>query len=172
MARLVAAVLLLVAGLAVSPQGAAAADPTRSQALFRKALLGDTKTTNAVKRLLRSGGGFVDARTRFADLTGDGKADAVIIVRTPGAAGAVAVYAFSTDGARDDAEGELRVVFRSQQLYRATVLVRAPTLVIRVPIFGEDDDLCCASKLLERDYRWDARRRTFTRTDLREIEIS
>lgn len=172
MARLAAATVLLALALVAAPPGARSAEPSKPQALFRKTLLDDTRTTGAVKRLLRSGGGFVAPRTRFSDLTGDGRADAVVVVRTPGAAGAVAVYVFSTDGVRGGTTGELRVVFRSQELYRATTLVRTPALVVRTPIFGEDEDLCCASKLLERDYRWNARRGAFTRTDLREIEIA
>ena len=74
-----------------------------------------------MKRLLRSGAGFVDPNVQAGDLTGDGKADAVVKVRTGGAAGAIAVYLFSTHGADSD---ELRAVFRSQSLYRATTQVR------------------------------------------------
>jgi len=145
--------LALVAVMACLATDAPAAEPTPPQALFRKSLLSDARTTGAVKRLLRTGAGFVDAHVAFSDLTGDGKADAVVVVRSPGAAGAVAVYLFSTDGAPRDsnATSDLRVV--------------------RTPIFAQDEDLCCASKLLERDYRWDAKHRTFTRTDLREIKI-
>jgi len=165
--------LALVAVMACLATDAPAAEPTPPQALFRKSLLSDARTTGAVKRLLRTGAGFVDAHVAFSDLTGDGKADAVVVVRSPGAAGAVAVYLFSTDGAPRDsnATSDLRVVFRSQELYRATTLVRPGALVVRTPIFAQDEDLCCASKLLERDYRWDAKHRTFTRTDLREIKI-
>ena len=166
----VAATALLTVVLPVA--AATAADPTPPQALFRTTLLQDPGTTEAVKRLLRSGGGFVDARMQFADFTGDGRADAVAIVRTPGASGAVALYVFSTEGPRAGQSGELRAVYRSQNLYRAFVLVRSPTLVVRTPIFAAGQDLCCATKLLERDYRWDARRRAFVRTDLREIELS
>jgi hypothetical protein len=169
MARLAAAIVLLTLALPAAVAGAA--DPAPPQALFAKKLLADSRTTSAVKRLLRTGGGFVDAHTQFADLTGDARSDAVITVRSPGAAGAVAVYLFSTDGAKGAADGELRIVFRSQELYRATTLLRPGALVLRTPIFGLDDDLCCASKLLERDYRWNAGRSAFVRTDLREIEI-
>ena len=61
-------------------------------------LLKDADTTSGVKRLLRTDAGFVSPTPVFADLTGDGKSDAVVTVENGGAAGAVAVYVLSADG--------------------------------------------------------------------------
>jgi hypothetical protein len=63
------------------------AQPTKSQQLFRKALLDDAKTTSAIKRLLRDEGGFVAPEIEFADVTGDERSDAVVLVDTGSAAG-------------------------------------------------------------------------------------
>ena len=145
---------------------AAAAAPTASQKLFADTLVKDPKTTSAVKRLLTTGAGFVDPNIAFGDLTGDGKADAVVLVRTAGAAGAVAVYLFSTDGGTSE---KLRAVFRSQSLYRATTQVRGATLVLRTPHFSRGEDFCCPAKVTQRSYTWDASKRTLVRRDIRDI---
>lgn len=144
----------------------AAAAPSRVQTTFRDALLADARTTPAVKRALRSGAAFVAPRPLFGDLTGDGKADAVAPVTTGGAAGTVALYVFSTDGA---AGGALRVVFRSQSLYRATVALRERTLRLRTPRHAPGDRLCCPARVLERTYEWSAGAQTLRVTASREI---
>ena len=79
-------------------------------------LLKDANTTSGVKRLLRTNAGFVSPTPVFADLTGDGKSDAVVTVENGGAAGAVAAYVLTAEGSDS---GALRVVFRNQSLYRA-----------------------------------------------------
>ena len=157
--------MLAVCALAALPVTTAAAE-TPSQKLFGDALIKDSKTTSAVKRLLRTGAGFVDPTVTAADLTGDGKADAVVRVRTAGAAGAVAVYLFSTHGADSDT---LRAVFRSQSLYRATTQVRGATLVLRTPHWAQGEEFCCPAKVTQRSYTWDAARRTLVRRDIRDI---
>lgn len=162
------ALCVVVAG--VGATAAPAAAPTKSQSLFRDTLLKDAKTASGVKRVLRSGGGFVDAGSVFADLTGDGKSDAVVVVRVPGAAGAIAVYLFSTDGAKKGASA-LRAVFRTQQLYRATVILRGTTLVVRTPKYADGDDICCPQVATERDYAWSAAAQTLTRRDQRDIQL-
>jgi hypothetical protein len=161
---------LLAACAVVAAPAATAAAPTQSQTLFGDTLVKDAKTTSAVKKLLRSGAGFVDPEIAFADLTGDGKSDAVVLVRTAGAAGAVAVYLFSTDGAKPGAKSEaLRVVFRSQLLYRATTQVRGATLVLRTPHWARGEDFCCPAKVTQRSYVWDPATKTLTRRDIRDI---
>ena len=55
-------------------------------------------------------------RVKFSDLTGDGRADAVVMIASGGAAGNVAVYVFSTEGLAADAD--LRAVYRGEGLYR------------------------------------------------------
>ena len=137
------------------------------QSTFRAALVKDTRTTAAVRRGLRSGALFVAPRPVFGDLTGDGRADAVVPVLTGGAAGAVAVYVFSTDGASD---GPLRVVYRNQSLYRAGVALQPGALVLRLPRYARGDRLCCPAKVLERTYAWSARERTLRATGSREVD--
>ena len=130
----------------------ASAEPTRSQEFFRERLLDDPRTSAAIEDLLRDGG-FVDRRIVFEDLTGDDKPDAVVRVQSGGAAGIVAVYVFSTDGA-----DELRAIFRSQSLTRASTRVRAGRLSYRYARFAPGDELCCPSRVEESRLRWRERK--------------
>lgn len=148
-AALAALVLAAVSLLVLS--GGSSAKPSKSQTLFRTALLEDSKTTPGVKRALRAGG-IVAPEIEFQDVTGDGRSDAVVTVETAGAAGAVAVYVFSTDGKA--ANSPLRAVYRSQQLYRASIQVSAGTLILRTPRWASGNDLCCPAKIFERVYAW------------------
>jgi hypothetical protein len=166
-------VTVAIAALALAEAGAlllsveSTAEPSKSQQLFRKMLLDDPKTTGAIKRLLRNRGGFVDPAIEFADLTGDGRSDALVLVDTGGAAGAVALYVFSTHG--QDADSPLRVVYRSQQLYRASAHVVDATLVLRAPRFVEGDELCCPAKIVERVYVWSDAAGTLKQRSSREL---
>lgn len=156
---------LTLAGLLAAPSAEAA--PSKLQTTFRAALLRDARTTPAIKRALKAGAALVDPRPLFGDLTGDGRADAVVSVLTGGAAGAVAVYVFSTDGA---AGGALRVVFRSQRLYRATAALGPDgTLTLRAPRYADGDPLCCPAKVRERSYAWAAKDRTLHATATRDV---
>lgn len=139
---------------------------TKQQDFFRDALVNDAGTTSAIKKTLQDGATFVDPTATFGDLTGDGKSDAIVTATTGGAAGAVAVYVFSTDGGTSD---KLRVVFRSQQLYRASVRAQGGGFAIRTPEYQPGDGLATPAKLLERTYTWDARRKAFRATARREI---
>lgn len=160
-ALLTAAVVLLVSG------GSGAA-PSKSQALFRKTLLADAKTTTAIKDLLRDRGGFVAPEIEFSDLTGDGRSDAVVLVETGGIGGAVALYVFSTHGR--SANSDLRAVYRSQRLYRASAEVSGARLLVRVPRFGQGDDVCCPRKIVERVYSWSDARKALIKRSRREID--
>jgi len=146
--------LLLAGAVVLLSTGGSSAAPTKSQALFKKTLLADAKTTTEIKAFLREGGGFVAPDITFADLTGDGRSDAIVLVDTGGVAGAVALYVFSTHGEAE--ESDLRVVYRSQRLYRASTEVADATLVVRTPRFVEGDDVCCPAKLVQRVYAWSA----------------
>jgi hypothetical protein len=152
-----AALALATMGVVVAA-GGSQAKPSASQQLFRTTLLSDSKTTSGVKALLRDRGGFVAPEIEFADLTGDDRSDAVVLVDSGGAAGAVALYVFSTHGKA--ADSPLRAVYRSQQLYRASAEVSDATLVLRTPRFAEGDDLCCPAKVVERVYAWSDSART------------
>jgi hypothetical protein len=153
-----------------TPAGAQAQDPAPEQEVSPQELFGgviarDDRTTTAVKRLLASGAGFVSPR-EFADLTGDGKEDAVVAVATPGAAGAIAGYVLTADGSR---AGRLRVAFSSQTEYRLRISLKGATLTLAVPAWRRGDDLCCPSRLRERDYAWSASARRFVRRAVRTV---
>jgi hypothetical protein len=140
------------------------------QALFTKTLTADAKTSADVKSMLRSGRGFVEPSPVFADVTGDGKSDALVRVLDGGAAGAVAVYVLSTDGTTSSA---LRVVMRNQRLYRATLKVNAAhNLVVRTPLYAPGDTLCCPSRARERTYAWDAKAKAMRRVSLVEFPLA
>src|SRR3954462_13472821 len=146
LAALVAPLLPAVAAGQTSP-------PEQTpQQLFEQAIVQDKRTTSQIRTLLQTDAGFV--APSFADLTGDAKMDAIAHVRMPGAAGTVAVYALSTDGTSD---GRLRVVFRSQALYRATVAVTAGPVAVSVPRYASGDDVCCPAARERRTYAWNAR---------------
>ncbi|HZO37177.1 MAG TPA: hypothetical protein VFB41_09930 [Solirubrobacteraceae bacterium] len=143
----------VVAGIAVllgAPSATAA--PSKLQRTFRSALLADAGTTPAIKQRLRSGNAVVDPKPLFADLTGDGKTDAIVPLLSGGTAGTIAVYVLSSDGS---ASGRLHVIYRSQRLRRATVAVGAgPALVIGSPRYAAGDAVCCPAELVRRSYAW------------------
>lgn len=162
------ATLALSAGAVLVSSTGSPAEPTKSQEFFKKTLLDDAKTTAAVKRLLEDGGGFVAPDAVFADITGDGRSDALVLVETGGVAGAVAFYVFSTDG--ESAESDLRAVYRSQRLYRATVQPEGATVKLRTPKYVEGDDICCPAKITQREYTWSASAKALQRQDTIEFE--
>ena len=125
------ALTALALAIALLTTSGSSAAPSKSQALFEKTLLEDDKTTAAIKELLSGGGGIVAPDITFADLTGDDRSDAIVLVDTKGAAGAVALYVFSTHGEAE--ESDLRAVYRSQRLYRADAEVSGRTLILRTP---------------------------------------
>src|SRR4051812_42599290 len=94
-----AAPLALTLGVATALllAGGSTAEQSRSQSLFRKTLLDDEQTISGIRKVLREGG-FVAPAMQFGDLTGDERSDAVVLVESGGAAGAIALYVFSTHG--------------------------------------------------------------------------
>ena len=164
---LLAAVALALA-VALLTSGGSSAKPSKSQELFRKALLDDERTTSAIKDLLRTGGGIVAPDITFADLTGDGRSDAIVLVDTGGVAGAVALYVFSTHG--EDEDADLRAVYRSQRLYRAWAEVSDATLTLSTPRFAEGDDVCCPAKIVRRVYVWSSGAKTLRLRDSDEVD--
>lgn len=136
------------------------AGATSSQRLFGNLILRDSKTSPQVRGLLRHGPGYVDPKILFADLTGDGKSDAAVLVGSGGAAGDVALYVFSAEGPNRTSRS-LRAVLQLDSLYRATVLTRRGALVLRTPRYNSGEDLCCPSTLVEQSYRWNRRTATF-----------
>jgi hypothetical protein len=147
----------------------APATAQQPQELFKRQLLADSKTSADVKSMLRSGRGFVERSPEFADVTGDGKSDALVRVMTGGAAGAVAVYVLSTDGTTGS---DLKVVMRNQRLYRATLKVNdAHNLVVRVPVYLAGDTMCCPSRARDRTYAWDAKAKQLRRISMVEFPL-
>jgi hypothetical protein len=161
------AALALAAAGALVAIGQSYAKPSPSQQLFRTTLLEDDRTTSGIKALLRDRGGFVAPDIAFADLTGDERSDAVVLVDSGGASGAVALYVLSTHG--KEADSPLRAVYRSQQLYRARVTVSAGSLLLRTPRFAEGDDLCCPAKVVERTYAWSDAAKTLKQRSSQEL---
>ena len=151
--------LLCVLALTVLAAPAARAAPTTSQTVFTQKLLGDAGTSAGVKRMLTRHEAIVDPRSGFVDVTGDGRQDALVLVSTGGAAGAVALYVFSTHG-----QTSLKVIFRLQSLYGASLRISGTTLSVLEPRWTKGDDLCCPRTLRERDYVFDAKALTFRRT--------
>jgi hypothetical protein len=161
-----ATLALTAVAVLVTSAGSPAA-PTKSQEFFQKTLLADAKTTSAVKTLLSQRGGFVAPEVVFSDLTGDGRSDAVVLVETGGVAGPVAVYVFSTAG--EPATSDLRAVYRSQRLYRASVTASGANLIVRTARFAAGDDVCCPVRIVERVYTWSAAAQTMRQRSSREI---
>jgi hypothetical protein len=145
------AAVALVALAAAVPAHAQTATTQGAQPLFTRLIRDDPATSTAVREALKKRSAFVAPDVAFADLTGDGKQDAIATVETGGAAGAVAVYVFSVDGASD---GKLRVVYRSQKLFRGLIRTDGATLFVRTPVYAAGDEVCCASELLQRTLTW------------------
>jgi len=160
-------VLLVSIGATLLVTGGSSAAPTKSQAFFKKTLLAEAKTTADVKGLLSEDGGFVAPDTSFEDLTGDGRSEAIVLVDSGGVGGAVALFVFSTDGEAEDSD--LRVVYRSQRLYRATTEIANAELILRTPRFAEGDDVCCPAKIVERTYAWSAGSKTLRQRTSQEL---
>ena len=159
---------VVLAGVAVLlSTGGSSAAPSKSQALFRRTLLTDARTTTEIRAFLREGGGFVAPDITFADLTADGRSDAIVLVDTGGVAGAVALYVFSTHGETEDSD--LRVVYRSQRLYRASTEVTDGALLLRTPRYAEGDDVCCPAKIVQRTYTWSNGANTLRRRSSEEV---
>jgi hypothetical protein len=153
--------LALTVAVAAPLAGAAQTD---SQKVFTQKLLDDAKTSSGVKKMLTDKVAIVDPRSGFVDVTGDGRQDAVILVSTGGAGGNVGLYVFSTHGqAATDDTTSLKVVFRLQSLYDASLRINGSTISILEPRWTKGDDLCCPKKLRERDYSFDAKALTFRR---------
>jgi hypothetical protein len=161
--------LAAAAALAAALAAPASAAQDQAQRFFAQRLIADERTAEPIRDLLATGGGFVDRSITFRDLTDDGKDDAILRVQSGGAAGAVAIYVFSTDTGREDSE--LTVVFRSERLLRAWTSVTAGVLTYRSARPARGDDLCCPARLAETRLRWDARRHLLRVASRREIVV-
>ncbi|MEO8689596.1 MAG: hypothetical protein ABI611_15460 [Solirubrobacteraceae bacterium] len=148
--RVTALVTMLAALWGAAP---ASAQKTKTQAFFEQRLLADGRTSDAVKDLLRTGGGFVDRGVVFRDLTGDKRDEAFVRVHSGGAAGVVAVYVFSTANRKG---GKLRAIFRSQSLMRASTRVLKGVASYRTSRYDPADELCCPARITQSTLAWHA----------------
>lgn len=158
--RAVAAAAGLGLAVLASPVTAQTAAPVQTpQQLFTRLVLADGGATRAIRSGLKARRLSVDPAVEFADLTGDGKPDAIVRVQTGGAAGAIAVFVFSAVGVKPDAKGNvtLRAIYRSQSLYRATVRRRGATLLVLTPAYAPGDSVCCPRQETERTLTYSAR---------------
>jgi hypothetical protein len=174
-ARLIVTLVLATAVCAAAALAAslAGAAQTQSQKVFTQKLIDDAKTSAGVKKMLKAKTAIVDPRSGFVDVTGDGRQDALILVSTGGAGGAVALYVFSTHGQdTGDKDTALKVVFRLQSLYDATLRISGSTISVLEPRWEKGDDLCCPKKLHERDYAFDAKALTFRRTADKDVDYT
>jgi hypothetical protein len=159
-----------VACLALALPAPALGAQTATQRFFSERLQTDKGTSAEIKDLLRTRHGFVDRTVAFKDLTGDDRTDAIVRVQSGGAAGAVALYVFSTD--TGEKGSGLRVVFRSQELRRAQTRVRDGVLRYRSARPQPGDELCCPAKVSETRLRWRERLHRFSVAERREITPS
>jgi hypothetical protein len=134
----------------------ATADLTAGQKFFKEQLLASSAVAHSIKVTLKKGG-FVDKAILFADLTGEGKDDAVVLVDSGGGQGIVGLYIFSAGTGKD-----LKIVYRNQRLYRAGARINpGPALVYSLPQFKTGDELCCPSAYRETELKWNAKTKRF-----------
>jgi hypothetical protein len=155
-----AAAALAACGVAGFAAAVSPAAPTRSQEFFRKEILADRGTSDAIVDLLRQGGGFVAKKVTFADLTGDDRQDAIVRVHSGGAAGVVALFVFSTHG--QDEGAQLRVLYRRQTLVGAAARIRKDGLLsFTSSVYADGDEVCCPSETTTTVLEWDAKAEKF-----------
>jgi hypothetical protein len=147
---------LVVAALVALCAPAAVSAKDQTQQFFEQRLLADKLTSKPIKKLLQSGGGFVDKGVVFRDVTGDKRDDAIVRVQSGGANGVVAVYVFSTANRK---QGKLRAIFRTQRLVRASTRVLKGVVSYRTSRYEPGDELCCPSHLTQSTLGWDKDRR-------------
>ena len=152
--RLTHAAVLAATLVALCAPAAGAKDAT--QQFFEQRLLADKLTSDAIKQLLQTGGGFVDKAVVFRDVTGDKRDDAIVRVQSGGINGVVAVYVFSTANRKG---GKLRAIFRTQRLMRASTRVLKGVVSYRTSRYEPGDELCCPSQITQSTLAWDKDRR-------------
>lgn len=165
--RISVAAFAVVAVGALAFAGGASAKLTPAQKLFTQKLLASNEVAHSIKVTLKKGG-FVSRDVLFADLTGEGKADAVVTVDSGGSAGIVALYVFSAGTGKD-----LKVVYRNQRLYRGAARINSgPSLVYSLPVYHADDELCCASSYQETTLKWSAKKKRLGVAQRRTVSAS
>jgi hypothetical protein len=134
----------------------ASAKLTPAQKLFTDKLLASDQVSHAVKVTLKKGG-FVSQEVLFADITGEGKDDAVVTVDSGGSSGIIALYVFSAGKGKD-----LKIVYRNQRMYRGAARINpGPALVYVLPQYKAGDQLCCPSEYRETELKWSPAKKRF-----------
>jgi hypothetical protein len=141
--------------LALAPSAPATAQTAITgtpQSLFTHEIATDPGTASDMRAALKARRVFVDEDIAFADLTGDGRQDAVVRVDSGGAGGAIAVYVYSSHGGK-----KLHAIYRNQHLFRAMAAINGATVLLTTPRYEAGDELCCPRDLLERTMTWSER---------------
>jgi hypothetical protein len=162
-----AAIPVAVAGAQVSAPSGTTQTSGSPQQLFSGVIVDDSKTSSTIRKLLTSKAGYIDPSPLFADLTGDGKSDAVVGVDDGGTAGTIAFYVLSADGSKN---GSLKVVYHNQGLYRAWASLNGSALTVSNPHWAAGDDLWAPKKIVEKTYAWKSSAHTLVRTGTQTID--
>lgn len=94
----------------------------------------------------------------YADLTGDGREDALVLVRLEGSGAYLDYYVFTLEG------GEVVMLFEKLQVSHGQVELgpQPQNFVETTAVYGPDDPNCCPSNLMRTTYAWSASARVFT----------
>jgi hypothetical protein len=150
-----------------TPSGTTTQSGSSPQQLFAGVIVDDPKTSSTIRKLLTSKAGYIDPSPLFADLTGDGKSDAVVGVDDGGTAGTIAFYVLSADGSKN---GSLKVVYHNQALYRAWASLNGTVLTVSNPHWAAGDDLWAPKKIVQKTYLWKGSAHTLVRTGTATID--
>lgn len=102
------------------------------------------------KELADSGGTVAEDEIVFADLSGDGKEEAVVPVTSGGTMGVFEVYVLSPQGSA------VKQILRfNPGTGKLVAQIQDGLLVITEPVYGPDDPNCCPGKLKKTTFRWD-----------------
>jgi hypothetical protein len=119
----------------------------------RVLVLRDPAASPDIRALARNppvaGAGVSRASTSYGDVTGDGRPDALVQVRSGGAAGTVAYFVYAV---RD---GRVRDVLPVNDVFGADVAIVAGRIVQRLPLWSARDAPCCPGRVAITVFRWD-----------------
>ncbi len=126
--------------------------PTPADAEAIRAL--DFSQVGAFQTLVRQLAGEYDRRTVvYADLTGDGREEAIVPVGSGGTLGNVAYQVFTLRGG---APAAILTTTRDQTTPGGMIMnVEDGRLVRTTGKYGPEDPRCCPSVLVKTRYRWD-----------------
>jgi hypothetical protein len=152
LSRLPKLTVLMGLAVVVGVPTAAAVDLTKAN--LRDLVLKDPKVSKAVKDIVRHPSAASGALSRrLGDLTGDGKADLVVLVNSGGTANDIAYYVYAEIG------GKVRDIRAVNDSYKVGVsITKKHRLVQKDPVYAADDPNCCPSAIRIRVFEWDGTR--------------